>query len=285
MTISAKQVMDLRAQTGLPMMKCKQALESASGDYEKAIDVLRKEGLKAADAKAARATSEGLIRGHVAADGSKGALVSVFCETEPVSNTAEFKSFVDGLLAHVEKHSPADVATLLAQKWQAGGTVEEALKGLIAKIGENMKVAGVARYVAASGEHVAQYVHYNGKAAAMVLLTVKQATPALKETAKELCQHVVFAKPAALSRDEIAKDVIAKELEIYRGQVEQDPKMKGKPPQVVEKIVAGKLESFYKERVLPEQVWYKPEPAANVAQVLGAQGAQVKRFAAFQVGG
>jgi elongation factor Ts len=283
-TISAKQVMDLRSQTGLPMMKCKQALESASGDYEKAIEILRKEGLKAADAKASRTTSEGLIRGKVAPDGSRGSLVAVLCETEPVSKTPDFTGFVDALLAHVEKQGPPTVEALLAQKWAKGGTVDEALKTLVAKIGENMKVSGAARFDAATGEYVAQYVHYNGKAAAMTLLTVKQVTPAFREAAKELCQHVVFAKPAALARDEIAKSVIDKELEIYRGQVEQDPKMKGKPPQVVEKIVSGKLEAFYKERVLPEQVWYKPEPSASVAQVLEAHGAAVKRFVAFQVG-
>jgi elongation factor Ts len=289
-TITPKQVMDLRAATGLPMMKCKDALEAEGGDFEKAIDRLRKEGLKTADSKASRATGDGLVKSRVAADGRSGAMVSVLCETEPVSKTAMFVEFVDKILAQVEATKPDElekkgVAGLLAQPY--GGdrsqTVEAALKGMIAKIGENMKIDRAVRLEVDGSGVVATYVHHDKKKGALVAVGSPKPTPQLAEVARQLCMHVVYARPAASVRQDVPADLVERERGVIREQVANDPKMKGKPPQVLEKIVEGKLDAFYKVRVLPEQPWYQDD-SKSVTQVLQAAGGTIQRWAMAIVG-
>lgn len=281
--INAKLVMDLRSATGLPMMKCKQALISAGGDYEKAVDLLRKEGLKAAASKAGRVMPEGLVREKLHGAGHGVTLVLLRCETEPVRNTPDFRGFADKLLAVADASKAQDVAALNAAKWPEGGTVKDAVSSLIAKIGENIEVGGVTCWTAAAGELIASYKHHDERIAAAVRLKVASVTPAVQAVAREACQHVVFSKPVALSRDQIPAEAVDKEREIYRGQVAQDPKMAGKPAQVIENIVKGKVEAFYKDKVLPDQPWYR-EPSQSVAAVLKAQGASVAGFALHQAG-
>jgi elongation factor Ts len=281
--ISAKLVMDLRAATGLPMMKCKQALQAAGGDYEKAIDILRKEGLKAAAGKAGRVMPEGVVRERLHGAGQGVTLVLLRCETEPVRNTPDFKAFADKLLGVADAAKPADVDALNAARWPEGGTVKEAVSSLIAKIGENIEVGGVTCWTAAPGELIASYKHHDERIAAAVRLKVASVTPAVQAVAREACQHVVFSKPVALSREQIPAETVEKEREIFRGQVAQDPKMAGKPAQVVENIVKGKVEAFYKEKVLPDQPWYR-DTTQSVAAVLKAQGASVVGFALHQAG-
>lgn len=285
MEITPKMVMALRAATGLPMMKCKQALEAVGGDHEKALDHLRKEGLKAAESKAGRNTGEGLVRAEVAPGGKAVTLVLVRCETEPVRNTADFQGFVQKLLAVADASKPADVAALAAARWRGpeGATVTEALNALIAKVGENIQVGGVAAWTAGPGEYLGHYVHHDNRTAAAVRVAVGAVTPALEAVAKELCQHVVFSKPAAIDRGDIPAPLVEKEREIIRAQVAQDPKMAGKPAQIIDNVVKGKLESFFKEKVLPDQGWYKDDKQ-SVATVLKAQGATVKAYALLQVG-
>lgn len=281
--ISAKLVMDLRASTGLPMMKCKQALIAGGGDYEKAMDLLRKEGLKAAAGKEGRKMAEGLVRAKLHGTGAGITLILLRCETEPVRNTPDFKAFADQLLAVADASSAQDVAALNGARWPEGGTVQEAVSTLIAKIGENIEVGGVTAWTAGPGELIGSYVHHDERKAAAVRLQVASVTPGVQAVAREACQHVVFSRPVALSRDQIPVDAVEKEREIYRAQVAQDPKMAGKPPQVVENIVKGKVEAFFKEKVLPDQPWYR-DPAQNVTAVLKAQGAVVLGYALHQAG-
>ena len=174
MDISPKQVMDLRAATGLPMMKCKQALVSEEGDFEKAMERLRKEGLKAADKKADRATGEGLVRLTLEEDGSAAALVAVVCETEPVRNTPMFQEFVDRLLVHVERYAPDDADAVLAQPWidDPASTVDEVRRGLVARLGENIQIQRVLRTGPRGTGVVGGYVHFNGKIADGVWLVL-----------------------------------------------------------------------------------------------------------------
>jgi len=288
MTISAKQVMDLRKATDMPMMKCKKALEAEGGDYEKAFERLRKEGMKVAETRADRKTGEGLIRVRIAPDQQRGALVAVACETEPVAKTPMFVEFVDRLAEQVGRRAPADVDALLVQPWidDEGLTVDDVLRELIGKIRENIKVHDVAGLEVDGGGLVGAYVHYTHKDAAMVALGAEKATDELAELAKQLCMHIVFAKPTALDRDEVPADVIAKEKEIARAQVEQDPKMAKKPPQVLEKIVDGKLAAFYKQAVLNEQDWVvDPSRKCTVAELLRQHGARLQAFRRMQVGG
>lgn len=281
MEISAKQVMALRQATGMPMMKCKQALKEADGDFERAVDVLRKEGLKTADKKAGRKTSEGLIAVRMADDGRAGTMVQVLCESEPVKNTPMFREFVEHLVDHADRHKPGDTAALLETPWDGddAADVEEALRNLIAQIGENMKVAGVAHFEVEGEGRVGSYVHLDRKQGSLV--AVAGSGGDVETTAKELCQHIVFAKPQVLARDEISADAVEKEMAFLREQVAEDPQLKGKPEQAIEGILKGRLnKNFFAERVLLEQPWYR-ENAKTVSAVLAERGVEVKEFALF----
>lgn len=277
--IHPKLVMDLRAATGLPMMQCKQALVAAGGNMEKAIEDLRKAGLKAAASKAGRTMAEGVVR--FKAEGGQATAVLVRCETEPVRNTADFKAFADKVLAIAHARKPADVAALKSAPWggsaSEGATVADALASLIAKIGENMDLGGVTAWTAGPGEQLCSYVHHDDRTAALARISVTKTGPEVDEVGKQLCQHIVFSKPVAISRDQIPAEQVAKEREILAAQVAQDPKMAGKPAQVIENVVKGKVEAFFKEKVLPDQGWYVDEKQ-SVAAVLKARGATVKDF-------
>jgi elongation factor Ts len=284
MEVNAQDVMRLRQATGMPMMKCKKALQEADGDFERAIEVLRKEGLKTADKKAGRATSEGLIRSRVSGDGRTGTMVFVLCESEPVKNTPLFREFVDRLLARADETGAKSAEALLQAAWKGeeGRTVEEALRFLIGKIGENMQIGGVARIALRGPGRVGAYVHNDDKQGALVGL---EGAGDLGDTAKELCQHIVFAKPTARTREEIPADQVERELAFLREQVGEDPSMKGKPAQAIEGIVRGRLDkNFFAERVLSEQGWYK-EPKKKVSAVLAERGATLADFAHFAPGG
>jgi elongation factor Ts len=267
------------------MMKCKEALRTAGGDFEKSIEILRKEGLKMAAGKADRAMAEGIVKAKVKGQGAKVTMVLVRCETEPVRNTPAFQGFVDRVLEIADAVQPKDLAALLAAKWtgKEGGTVAEAQAALVAQIGENIQFGGAVAWSAAAGEYIGHYAHHDARKGAVVRLAAAAVTPGLEAAAKELGQHVVFSRPVAMARDEISAATLEKEKEIYRGQVAQDPKMAGKPPQVVENVVKGRLEAFFKEKVLPDQGWYKDDKQ-SVATVLKAQGAVVKAYALFLAG-
>ena len=288
MSISAKQVMDLRKATDMPMMKCKKALEAEGGDFEKAIERLRKEGMKVAEARADRSTAEGLVRVTIADDQQSGSVVAVACETEPVAKTPRFVEFVDRLAVQVTDKKPADVEALLAQPWidDEGQTVDEILRDLVGVIRENIKIQSVANLQVTDTGLVGSYVHYTNKDAAVVALGAEKVTDDLAELAKQLCMHIVFAKPTALSRDDISADLVAKETEIARAQIEQDPKMANKPAQVIDKIVEGKIGAFYKQSVLGEQDWVvDPSKKCTVDDLLKQHGATLQGFDRVQVGG
>jgi len=284
MEISAKQVMELRQASGMPMMQCKKALIESNGDFELAMDSLRKLGLKTAEKRSGRATSEGLLAVRVADDGKTGTMVLVQCESEPVKNTPKFIEFVDQLADLAHSHGIGDRDTLLAQAWEGeeGGTAEEVLRSLVGLIGENMQVGKVVRFAVDGDGVVGAYIHNDKKQGALVALGGSGQN--LADTAKELCQHIVFAKPSVLSRDEISADEIEKELQFLRDQVAEDPKMKGKPEQAVEGIVQGRLnKNFFAPRVLSEQGWYR-EDSKKVSAVMDERGAAVQAFAHFQPG-
>jgi elongation factor Ts len=297
--ISAKAVMTLRQQTGLPMMKCKEALEATGGDVAQAVEWLRKKGLETAAKKADRAMKEGRVAIHAAADGRSAEMLEVDCETEPVREGPDFKALVDGVFAQVVAggQAAADAAGNVPLEWllarpfgKGGDTVDVAVKHLVARIGENMAVR---RAAALAGGRVGTYLHFNAKVGVLAELDGSPAALSSADTTAflaDLGKHVAFAKPVAVSRDQVDKAAVEKELEIYREQAKQDPKMSGKPPQVVEKIVVGKLDKFYAERCLLEQPWVMDDKQ-SVKAVLEAVSKKaggpvaVRRFALFQVGG
>jgi elongation factor Ts len=289
--INAKVVMQLRAMTGLPMMKCKEALEASGGDLEKAVEWARKKGLETAAKKADRTMKEGRVAIRTSPDGKSASMVQVDCETEPVATGPDFRGFVDAVLAVVDAHAKGKgggevpVSEVLALSL-GKETVDTAIKGLVARIGENMAVR---RAASLAGARVATYLHHNAKVGVLVEVAASDAALASKTFLDELGMHVAFAKPAGVSRDQVAKELIDKEMEIYREQAKQDPKLANKPPAVLDKILVGKLDKFYAERVLLEQPWVK-DGDHSVKAVLEALSKKVggpvtaKRFVLFQVG-
>ncbi len=284
MSISAKQVMELRAATGLGMMRCKQALTEMDGDFEKAQELLRKELGKAAEKKAGRKTGEGLVRVKMSDDHKSGTAVVILCETEPVKNTPMFVEFVDKVVELAFENGVGTVEELEAVAWPGDEpTVGDALKALIGTIGENMKLANVARLSATNGGYIGSYVHFNDKIG--VLISLSGEAEDKSEAAKEIGMHLSFGKPQAMTRDEIPEDEVAKELSFLRDQVAEDPKMAGKPEQAIEGIVQGRLnKNFFGERVFMEQAWSR-DPSKKVKNVLDEMNVAVHEYAVLQVGG
>ena len=294
--VSAKLVMQLRAATGLPMMKCKEALEACGGDFEKAVDWLRKKGLETAAKKADRVMKEGRVALKVSPDGTTAAMVQGDCETEPVAGSPDFRHLVDSVLMDVYerakgRHGEIPVAEVLA--WPHGGkgeTVETTLKALIAKITENMAISRAAAFSGA--QRIGSYLHFNAKVG--VLMEIAGDAAAVKSDAATafldgLGKHIAFAKPASVSREDVPKDLVDKEMEIYREQAKQDPKLANKPAPVVEKILLGKLDKFVAEKCLLEQPWVIDDKqtvksALDAAAKAAGGKLSVVRFAFFKVG-
>jgi elongation factor Ts len=282
--ITADMVKKLRDQTGAGMMECKTALAEASGDFEEANTILRKRGLASAAKKAGRTTSEGLIGHQVSADHSTGILVEVNCESDFVARTPDFQQLIKDVLAEVEKAGGAANDAWLKDP---NGPVQKRVAAAIAKMGENMAVPRFVRY--AGQGYVGQYIHMGGKIGVQV--EFGGVTPAVAgreeftTLVKEIAMQIAAASPAYVSREAIPADVLDKERSIYRAQMESS----GKPENIIEKIVEGKLGSFYQQVVLTDQESIR-EPKPPVREVIAAAtkalGAQVSvtRFARFKVG-
>jgi elongation factor Ts len=283
-TITASDVKKLRDQTGAGMMDCKTALEQADGDFEQAVTILRKKGLASAAKKAGRATSEGLIGHRVSADHSSGILVEVNCESDFVARTADFQQLVQDVLGDIEK--AGDQAN---DGWlkDPAGPVQQRVAAAIGKLGENMAVSRFVRY--AGQGYVGQYIHMGGKIGVQVefggVTPALRARDELTTLVKEIAMQVAAASPLYVSREAVPADVLAKERDIYRDQM----KGSGKPDNVIDKIVEGKLGSYYAQFVLPDQPSIR-DPKVPVKDVLAAASKSlgtpvtVTRFARLKVG-
>jgi elongation factor Ts len=255
--ISARLVKELRDRTGAPMMDCKRALQDANGDVDEAQRLLRERGMAAAGKRAGRETNEGRVLARVD-ERSRGAVVAVGCETEPVSKNDEFRTFADGALEAVWNDGPAAVEALERQRVE-----------LVAKIGENVVVAGAARFEAEQGEVLASYIH--PPAEKIGVLVRARATP---ELARMVAMHISFANPAYLTRDEVPADEIQREREIY----EKLPEVGEKPEHIRANIVEGMLaKRFFAERVLLDQAWIHDD-SLTVGKALAEHGAAVREF-------
>lgn len=258
--ITASQVKELRECTGAGMMECKKALTEAGGDMDQAVDILRTRGLAALAKKAGRATNEGAIAASSNADGTVAALVELNCETDFVARNAEFVTFAQTLADTVVAAAPADVAALMAAPYADRGlSVEEVLGEAVGKLGENMGVARFVRTDAQGSGAVSTYIHGGGRIGVIVRFSfANQATGAaesFKAAAKDVAMQVAAAMPLFSTRDEVPADVIAHEIEIYKAQAAES----GKPEAIQLKIAEGRLEKYYKEVVLPEQVFVKDQ--------------------------
>jgi elongation factor Ts len=284
MAISAADVKKLRDQTGAGMMDCKAALEEGQGNFEEATTILRKKGLASAAKKAGRATSEGLIGNNVSGDHTSGVLVEVNCETDFVARTDDFQQLITDVLAAIEKAGDsANEAWLL----DPSGPVQLRVKAAIGKLGENMAVPRFVRY--ANHGYVGQYIHVGGKIGVQVEFT--GASPAVTgreeftTLVKEIAMQIAAASPTYVSRSNVPADALEKEKAIYRAQMENS----GKPANVIDKIVEGKLGSYYTQVVLPDQPSIR-DPKMTVAQVIAAANkalgtdVSVSRFVRLKVG-
>jgi elongation factor Ts len=279
MTITSEMVRDLRERTGAGLMECKRALEASAGDFEGAVDHLRKQGLKTAEKKAEREMGEGRLQAWIGPKMRVGSLVAMTCETDFVARTADFGKLLYDISELVAEKSPADVDALSALPLKGGPSVGDSLKMMVGKIGENIRVPRIARLENMQGR-IGSYVHHDGKKAAIVSVTTEADEDQVGEALKEICQHIVVFNPVAARRDQVAAAEVERERAIYLEEV------KSKPAEMQEKIVAGKLEKFYADQVLPEQKWMKDDTKTVqkiVEEKLG-KGSKIEAFARFQIG-
>ena len=265
--MSAALVKELRERTGLGLLECKKALAEADGDIEAAIEALRKSsGMKAAK-KAGRTAADGVVAIQTAADGGFGAMVEVNSETDFVARDENFLGFVKSVVSKAFDERLDDVAAL------AGGETEDARQALVQKIGENISVRRVATYQAAEGV-IGGYVHGNNRIA--VLVSLKGGS---EELARDVAMHVAAVNPQVVSPDDMPEEQVAKEREIYVAQAQDS----GKPPEIIEKMVDGRVRKFLSENSLTEQAFVK-DPDTTVGKLVAGAGAEVLGFTRFEVG-
>jgi elongation factor Ts len=284
MTITAADVKKLRDATGAGMMECKAALTEANGNFEEATTVLRKRGLASAAKKAGRSTNEGLIANRVAKDHSSGVLVEVNCESDFVARTEDFQKLMQDILDEIDKAGDRANDTWLTD---ANGPVVALIKPVIGKLGENMAAPRLVRY--AGKGYVGQYVHPGAKVAVQVEFGgVKPEIAGREELTtlvKEIAMQIAALSPLYASRADVPAAVLDKERAIYRAQVEESKK----PANIIDKIVEGKLGSFYESVVLPDQVSVRDnklkvsDVLASASKALGTP-VTVTRFARLRVG-
>jgi elongation factor Ts len=272
MAITAAQVKELRERTGSGMMECKKALVDAGGDMDAAIEMLRKTGLAKADKKAGRVAAEGLIAIETSADGRSAALVEVNCETDFVAKKQEFQEFASAIARRVLAGKPADIDALLAMPLHDGAvtTIELARKTLIASIGENINVRRFVRRDAAQGK----LAHYQHGVRIGVLVELQGGDA---ELARDIAMHIAASKPQYLTEAEVPRVVIDKEREIYSAQAS------GKPANIIEKMVDGRIRKFLGEITLLGQPFVK-DPDQTVGELLKRTGAGVKGFERLELG-
>lgn len=268
--VTAALVKELRERTGLGMMECKKALVEADGNIETAIDDLRKSGQAKAAKKAGRTAAEGVVVAKVAADGKTGVLVEINSETDFVARDANFLGFADKVGDVVLNAGTDDVAAI-AELPLDGGTVETVRHALIQKIGENVQIRRVQR-LAASGA-LGAYVH-GGKIGVLTALKGGNA-----ELGKDVSMHVAASAPQVVRGEDVSADVLEHEKEIIRAQ----PDMAGKPAEIVEKMLVGRISKFLKEISLNDQPFVK-NPDQTVGKLVAAAGAEVESFVRLVVG-
>lgn len=248
---TAKDVKDLRERTGCGMMDCKKALTESDGDVEKAIEFLREKGLAAAAKKAGRIAAEGIVDTYVSDNGKVGAIIEVNSETDFVGKNADFKAFVAALAKLVADKSPADVDALLKLEYpDSTMTVEEMLREKILTIGENLNIRRFDRYEGS----VATYIHGGGRIGVMVNFDTDVAgKDGFAEVAKDVCMQIAAVNPQYICPDCVPAERVEKEKEILTQQAINE----GKPANIAEKMVAGRIKKFYKEICLVEQEFVK----------------------------
>ncbi len=272
--VTASLVKELREKTGAGMMDCKKVLTETDGDLEKATELLRERGIAKAAKKSGRIAAEGLVEAYISEDGKIGAAVEVNAETDFVAKNEEFKTFVMNVAKQIVEKNPKDVEELLGQECIAepGKTVNEVLVNKIATIGENMSIRRFVRFE--SQGLVEKYIHGDGKIA--VLVNMQKGN---NEIAKDVCMQIAAARPEFVKRENVPQERVDKEMEILKAQAMNE----GKPAEIAEKMVQGRIGKFYGEICLVEQQFVK-NPDIKVSQLLKEKDAEVVEFARLEKG-
>lgn len=281
---TAANVKELRERTGCGMMDCKKALTESNGDMDKAIEFLREKGLAAAAKKAGRIAAEGLVESFISEDGKIGALLEVNSETDFVAKNADFQQFVSNVVRIVAEKNPADMDALMNETYEADLTVADALREKILTIGENLNIRRFARYEGP----VSAYIHGGGRIGVLVQFAADDAVAAkleFAELAKDVAMQVAAAMPAYLDRNSVPADVLEKEKEILTVQARNE----GKPENIIEKMVNGRINKYYTENCLVDQVFVK-DSDLTITKLLAAKGKElggtieIKGFTRFEKG-
>jgi elongation factor Ts len=274
MTISASLVKELRERTGAGMMECKKALTDTNGDIEAAIELMRKSGQAKAAKKAGRTAADGVIVVKASPDARRAVMVEVNCETDFVAKDANFAAFADAVAELVMNTDVADIESLAGAPLRAGEatTVEEARQALVAKVGENMSVRRFVRMATTNGR-IATYRH---GVRIGVLVDFEGGS---EELGKDLAMHIAASNPLCVDSSGVPADTIAKEREIYAAQAAES----GKPANIVEKMVDGRIRKFLEEVTLAGQPFVK-DPETTVGKLIAKAGAKVVTFRRFEVG-
>jgi elongation factor Ts len=284
-------VKQLRDKTQVGMMDCKKALEEAAGDFDKALEILRKKGVAVAAKRADNVTNHGKVASEITPDHQIGALIEVACETDFSANTEAMQTFIAGVVHQVAKTNPADIAAMLAQPLADNPklTVQQTLDELVSKICEKTQINRFVRYQVAGNGIINTYIHPGATVGILIELATDKAPAShleeLKLVAKDVCMQVAVNNPVAVKPADVDPAVVAKEREIAREQLKDS----NKPAQVIEKIVEGKLNKFYQDACLLSQPFIKNDKItieqylAEASKKLG-MAITVKQFKRFAIG-
>ena len=289
MAITASQVKELREMTGAGMMDCKKALTNTDGDMDAAVEWLRENGLAKAAKKSGRIAAEGMVAVDVSEDGKSASIVEVNSETDFVAKNEVFQQYVKEVAAQAKVTSAANVEAFLAEPWaaEAGQTVEEKLKAMIAKIGENMNIRRFEK-VTTDGL-VVSYIHAGGKIGVLVVADTDSDSDAVKECLKNVAMQIAALNPKYVSQADVSEEYKEHEKSILLEQAKNDPKNAGKPENILEKMLTGRLKKEMKEICLLDQEYVQGDKESvaqyiqNVAKSINAD-VQVKGFVRFETG-
>ncbi len=284
MAITMEMVKELRVKTGAGILDCQKALKESDGDMQAAVDFLRKKGLAAAAKKSGRTTNEGLVTTKISENGNEIFLVAVLCETDFVARTDEFKNLCSELSGELsgelkENNRAEAVPEEKVEEYK------EKINAAIAKIGENMQIGDYGKFIAGPTGRIYNYTHFNGKIGVALELDSENTGEALDEIGKSISLHIAAMAPEYVKSDEIPVEVVDKEKEIYAEQMKES----GKPANVVEKIIDGKVKKFYEEKCVIEQV-FALDTSKTIAGMLKETGKAlgcevgIKRFARVAIG-
>jgi elongation factor Ts len=268
--ITASLVKQLRERTGAGMMECKKALVESDGDIEAAAELMRKSGAAKADKKSGRVAADGTIKAFVTEDRNNAVILEINSETDFVAKDDNFQSFADGVLQAIVQHKPANVEALASLSLADGQTIEEARQVLIGKVGENIQIRRFK--IVESGQGVSSYSHGSR-------IGVLVESSASAEMARDIAMHVAAVNPQFIDEQAVPAEFIEKEKEILIAQAQDS----GKPAEIIEKMIQGRLKKFLAEITLLDQPFVK-EPDQTVGKLLSGAGASISSFTRYEVG-